>query len=886
MPTQVLPLLILAGPLGAALIAAFSGERIRPGAYRVATLAHILALGAALAVLSIVAGPGHPTIRISLLSSPWPFFSLGLSIDRLAGVMSVLIAGIGTVLHLYSIRFMQQERGVARFHALLSLSISVLLFMVSSASLVMLFLFWQLLSGLLSLLAYNYAHPPTAQGSFRTFVMLRAGDVFFLSGLVLAYHLYGTMDFQELFARASAGSETFYPLGTGFPLTIRGRTLVTLLIFVGAMSKSAQFPLHMWLPDSLYAPTPVHALLHAGIINAGGFLLNRLSPLYGQSPATLHVVFSVGLLTALLGASMMLTQNDIKKTLGYSTIGQMGYMIMECGLGAFALAVFHLIAHGLFKATIFLNCGNVIHAARQDPRIPKREMGEGPPDFSLLTWITGFVTTLILPLVILLSVHGVLSIPPADSPGALIFLFFSWITSAQAILTLYRLRALGSWKAAGIMVLTLALVMATYLVAVERFTLFLYPEPGVASGFFRSAALPEGLFNTLIAAGALCILLYWISVLARSHGRPSWISDPVRDPLKERAGRISARIYLLFMNRLYLDALVQRSGHCLRRALLDLDQSPFFLPLAAVSALALAIPSLLRGPYPSPETIGLLLLSALALPLFPFHSLYRMALTRLPVRWGPLSVLLALGLPAAGLPVAAVILAHLPSGWRSGLRVLALAGALYGSLRALAQTRVTPLLVYTSLVFYSILWWFLCLGGRVTFAATLFAGAAAWVTGGLLLAWNRVRWRYGDLPMVQIGGLAGPMPRLATLTALLVMAGAGLPPFGLFTGYLGLLLGPSTPPAPGDSALSGAPIAGLALVLLAWFMASWILYRLMQRLFFGPHRTDIPYEDLTPAEMAPLILVLLFLAGLSLLPYGPFPPETPLSMLRSTGEIP
>src|SRR5262249_37911462 len=161
----------------------------------------------------------------------------------------------------------------------------------------------------------------------------------------------------------------------------------------------------------------VCAFLHAGIINAGGFLLNRLAPLYGQSPAVLHIVFAVGLLTAFLGASAMLTQNDIKKTLGYSTVGQMGYMIMECGLGAFALAISHLIAHGLFKAPIFLNSGQVIHAARQEPRLPTKHEEEEPAEFSLLTWLTGFATSLALPLTILLAVHGVLRIPLRDSQG-------------------------------------------------------------------------------------------------------------------------------------------------------------------------------------------------------------------------------------------------------------------------------------------------------------------------------------------------------------------------------------------------------------------------------------------------------------------------------------
>src|SRR5690348_11906133 len=177
------------------------------------------------------------------------------------------------------------------------------------------------------------------------------------------------------------------------------------------MSKSAQFPLHIWMPRYLYAPTPVHALLHAGIINAGGFLINRLAPLFGLSSTTLHVAFVVGTVTAILGASMMLAQNDIKKTLGFSTIGQMGYMLMECGLGAFALAVFHLIAHGLFKATLFLSCGDVIHKARVRPAMPYPERNLAPGGMSRLTLSTGLATTLLLPVVILLTTHRALSLP-------------------------------------------------------------------------------------------------------------------------------------------------------------------------------------------------------------------------------------------------------------------------------------------------------------------------------------------------------------------------------------------------------------------------------------------------------------------------------------------
>src|SRR5439155_1581794 len=384
---------------------------------------------------------------------------------------------------------------------------------------------------------------------------------------------------QQLFIRAAEDPITV-SLWPGSGLEISAVTAITLLIFIGAMSKSAQFPLHMWLPDSLYAPTPVHALLHAGIINAGGFLLNRLAPLYGLSPTTLHLVFAIGAMTALLGAGMMLTQNDIKKTLGYSTIGQMGYMIMECGLGAFALAVFHLIAHGLFKATIFLNCGHVIHAARKEPRLPPKDETVEQTDFSLLTWLTGFITTLILPLIILLAAHGVLSLPLRNSQGVVIFLFFSWVTSSQAILTLYRLRAVASRKVAALMLLTLLLVVSTDLLGTSR----LFPY------------------------------------------------------------------------------------------------------VAGLIALGLVVPAAVWTGELSVANITLFFVAALMIPLFPLHGVYVAALTRLP---GYLPMCLAILLPTVGLCGLMGLLPEMPAEFLKGVSVLALFGALYGSLKALVQFRVT-----------------------------------------------------------------------------------------------------------------------------------------------------------------------------------------------------
>ncbi len=833
-------------PLLAAIIVVVGGRTLRERSAKVGAWPIIAAFLGAITTLALVSSQGPISVRfydpasVANLALPMGFY-----IDRLSAVMMVLISGVSTIIYLFSMRYMQQERGYSRFLALLAFTTFVLLCMVSSANLLMLFIFWQLLTWLLYLMSHHYAHPATMEGAFKTYTLLRVGDVAFLSGIVLAYGLYGTLDFQQLFIRA-AEVQTTFSLWPGGGLEIGGATAVTLLIFIGAMSKSAQFPLHMWLPDSLYAPTPVHALLHAGIVNAGGFLLNRLAPLYGLSPTTLHLVFAIGALTALLGAGMMLTQNDIKKTLGYSTIGQMGYMIMECGLGAFALAIFHLIAHGLFKATIFLNCGHVIHAARQEPRLPPKDETVEQTDFSLLTWLTGFITTLTLPLIILLAAHGVLSLPLRNSQGVVIFLFFSWVTSSQAILTLYRLRAVASRKAAVLMLLTLLLVVLTYLLAAQAFTYFLYPAPGEVAAYFQAAALPRWLFDVMVGATALAITLGWVFIYAKSHGRslrmPDWVNG------------VQTRFYLFFMNRLYVDALALRLGRGFARVAHRLDTSRLFPYVAGLIALGLVLPAAVWTGELSAANITLFFVAALMIPLFPLHGVYVAALTRLP---GYLPMCLAILLPAAGLYGLTGLLPEMPAEFLRGVSVLALFGALYGSLKALVQFRVSHLLAYAGLAFYSILWWHLAVAETATPQAIIYTSAVALVTGGLLFAWRAVQTRYGDLALDRIGGLARPMPRFATLLSLLVMAAVGLPPFGLFSSYMAMLLHPSITMS-----------WDLIVILLTWLVASWYLFRLMQRLLFGPHRSDLPYEDLGPAEVAPLVIVLVLLLALGIAPHG------------------
>jgi len=549
----VLPSLVLIVPfllLVAAGIVLIGGETSRFTRAKAAAYPVGLAFLGAIGTLALVASQGPITVRFYDPASVASFIiPISFYVDRLSAVMMTLITGVSTIIYYYSTTYMYQDHHTRRYLALICLTDFVLICMVSSGNLMMLFLFWQLLSYLLYVLAHNHGHPATLAGAFKTFTLLRVADTAFLAGIVLAYQLYGTLEFHELFARAAATPMTLSILPG---MDVSAVTAVTFLFFIGAIGKSAQFPLHLWLPGSLFAPTPVHALLHAGIINAGGFLINRLAPLFGMSSTTLHIAFVIGTLTAALGATMMLAQNDIKKTLGFSTIGQMGYMIMECGLGAFSLAVFHLIAHGLFKATVFLNCGNVIHKARQEPHVPHPDHKDDETGFSRLTWSTGFVTTLFIPLLILLVTHGVLRIPLLESQGTVIILFFIWVTSSQAILTLTQLRAVASWKVSAAMLLTLLFIMFVYLFAVASFTSFLYPNPEEVASYFKAADLPDWLFDLIVVMSALVTILGWIYLYMRGHGRTVWMPAWI-DGLR-------IRLYTVFLNRIYADELYQLIG--------------------------------------------------------------------------------------------------------------------------------------------------------------------------------------------------------------------------------------------------------------------------------------------------------------------------------------
>ncbi len=485
-------------------------------------------------------------------------FTLSLTVDRLGAVMMVLISLVSLVIHVYSARYMTGDLGYGRFFVLLSALTFVLLALVTSGSLVWILGLWHIVSWLLAtLLRFNRGSHAAHDAGKRTLWIQGFGDAAFAVATVILYQAFGTLELRGLFARL-ADTAAALPVWQVGGLEADPVSLATLCLLISVMTKSAQFPFHIWLPGTIEAPTPVSALLHAGIVNAGGFLVNRLAPLFGLAPTTLHLMFLIGAMTALVGATTMLTQTSVKRTLVYSTVGQMGYMVMECGLGAFALAVFHLCAHGLFKATLFLNSGSNIHKARTEFKLPSVSSAEERRSFSLPTWATGLGVTLVLPLIILLAAHGVVQIPLLDAQGAVIFLFFGWVTSSQVMFSLYRAPAATSWKVSATMLAALALIGLTYLWAGESFTHLLYPGPDEAAQYFRAAEWDRSVFDAFVGLSAVLIVGAWGVIYGKAHGLrflvPTWMET------------LRTRVYVAFLNGLYVEDLVRAWSGASRRA--------------------------------------------------------------------------------------------------------------------------------------------------------------------------------------------------------------------------------------------------------------------------------------------------------------------------------
>lgn len=823
------PLLIPLAPLIAALITAFPfRNKILPNYLFSWWLMIVSFLVSLLQLARVIQEPEFN--QIVLFSWGWSLLpEVAMSVDRLSSVMMVFISGFGVLLYRYSVRYLQQDAGHDRYLTLFALCISSLLFMVSCADFIMLFIFWQLLSWFLSLLSHNYLHGPTIKSGFRTFIILRAGDLTFIAGIALAYHLYGTLEFNLIFARASIDQTIFSIFGSGLQLT--GVTLVTILIFVGAMSKSAQIPLHMWLPDSLFAPTPIHALLHAGLINAGGFLLARLAPLFSLSSTTLHIVLFIGLLTAILATSMMMVQNDIKKTLGYSTIGQMGYMMMECGLGAFHLAIFHLMAHGLFKADIFLNIGKGIHNARLYPSKPFETNHFKFSNYSSL--ISAFVFSFLFPITILFGSHIFLGVHFLDYHALIIFLLFSWATTSQAMLTLVRLEKPLKIKIG--MLLGISFVGTVYFFVAESFAHFLITSPIELQRYLLAGALPSHFFLLLVTIIILSISLSWFFSLFHFS---NIFTFPFGIWLKRN-------IYLLFLNRLYFDHFSEQLFNFLRMFGKKLNQTRFIFIIFLIISILFSYFQKVSFSELSVETGIKLVASALCLPLFPFHGLYVIGITKTS-RISRL--VLAIIFPIVGFYFLDSVISGLPKEILPAITVFATIGASWAIIKTLTQVSILSLITYGGLALYSIFWLVIGLNGYISDYSIAYVWSLTIVIWGLVFSVGQLIMRYGEFKITTITGLFKTMPYFTLLFGLLIMAAIGLPPFSLFFGYVGILMSPSF--------VISLEFVG---IIIIWFMSCWYFFKIMQSLLFGVAREDIYYKDLYFIEIAVLTVVLLLL---------------------------
>lgn len=302
-------------------------------------------------------------------------------LDQVSSVMILIITGVGFLIHLFSVSYMHHDAGAAKYFAYLNLFLFNMLLLVLGDNLLVMFVGWEGV-GLCSylLIGFWFTDKEKAAAGMKAFVTNRIGDAAFLLGMFVLFVAFGTLNFSDLIKMAPEVAE----IGWLGPVT-----LATLFLFIGATGKSAQIPLYVWLPDAMAGPTPVSALIHAAtMVTAGVYMIIRLSPLYIMAPNTLMVVAVIGAATVVMAALIGIAQNDIKKVLAYSTVSQLGYMFLACGVGAFGAALFHLMTHAFFKALMFLGSGSVIHAMHEEQDI--RKMG-GLKKYLPITHATFFV---------------------------------------------------------------------------------------------------------------------------------------------------------------------------------------------------------------------------------------------------------------------------------------------------------------------------------------------------------------------------------------------------------------------------------------------------------------------------------------------------------------
>src|SRR5437773_12118697 len=381
-------------PFAAFLIIGLCGHWIRERAHWIAVTAVFGSLLLSVsAFIDVAQGEPITMTLYSWISSGTFKVDIGFYIDRLTVAMLLLVTIVSGLVHIYTIGYMHGESGYPRFFAYIALFTFSMLMLVMADNFLQLYVFWEAV-GLCSylLIGHWYDRKSANDAATKACVVNRVGDFGFGVGVMLIFAIFGTLQYQEVFA--GAASQAALTLNVGGHWQVGVLTMICLLLFAGAVGKSAQFPLHVWLPDAMEGPTPISALIHAAtMVTAGVFMVARLAPLYNLSPAAMDVVAVTGGFTAIFAATIAITQNDIKRVVAYSTVSQLGYMMMACGLGVYTAGMYHLLTHGAFKALLFLGCGSVSIALQHEQDM--RRMG-GLKDKLPVTYWTFVVGSLAL----------------------------------------------------------------------------------------------------------------------------------------------------------------------------------------------------------------------------------------------------------------------------------------------------------------------------------------------------------------------------------------------------------------------------------------------------------------------------------------------------------
>jgi NADH-quinone oxidoreductase subunit L len=386
-------LIVPLAPLAGAIVAGLGGKAVgRAGAHWVTILGVAVSFAASCVIFSrALDGTVFNGSVYTWLVSGGTRFEIGFLIDRLSALMMVVVTFVSLMVHIYTIGYMADDPGYQRFFAYIALFTFSMLMLVMANNFLQLFFGWEAV-GLVSylLIGFWYTRPTAIYANLKAFLVNRVGDFGFLLAVALVLANFGTLDYASVFARAPAAASTAIEVVPGAPWLLLSAICIGL--FIGAMGKSAQFPLHVWLPDSMEGPTPISALIHAAtMVTAGIFMVARMSPLFELSDTARSMVLIIGGITAFFMALIAMVQYDIKRVVAYSTLSQLGYMTVALGASAYSVAIFHLMAHAFFKAVLFLGAGSVIIALHHEQDM--RKMG-GLRKYMPVTYLTVLIGAL------------------------------------------------------------------------------------------------------------------------------------------------------------------------------------------------------------------------------------------------------------------------------------------------------------------------------------------------------------------------------------------------------------------------------------------------------------------------------------------------------------